>query len=342
MDPKRNDDWRISEEAASWVVRMEEDDSLACRTEFVAWAKASPRHVEELLFAHAIWSEFAHIDPARQIDLQGLPTANEDRVVALNPAGEAPKTHPPAREERPRAVKRWVAAAVCVAIVAMAWGWLTITGTRSESQLYVTNIGDQTRINMSDGSVMYLNTDSRARVQFSDSSREVELLSGEALFLVEKVQARPFKVIIDHATIQAVGTEFNVYRQPQATRVSVIDGVVEIEAGRGSVQLAAGSEADVAQGQVLLVPSPNVKRAVAWRSRQLEFPGATLEDIAAQFNRYNRTQIRLEGSDVRTRKYTVILDVNDPKLLIDYLADDPFLEVIRTDDEIVIRARQGD
>jgi transmembrane sensor len=336
MDAKRNDDWRISEEAASWLVRMEEDDSHACRTEFVAWAKASPRHVEELLFAQAIWSEFAHIDPARQIDLQALPTANEENVVPL----------------RPRAVRLWAAMVALVAIGGIVWGWLAVTGTRSESQLYITNRGDQTTITMSDGSVMYLNTDSRAQVEFSDSIRQVQLLSGEALFLVEGVRARPFRVITDDATIQAVGTQFNVRRHPNATRVSVVDGVVEIEASReatgarggtSSVRLAAGGEAHVSDGRVLRVASPDVSRAVAWRKGQLEFPGTTLEDIAAEFNRYNRTQIRLEGDEVRTLEFGGIYDANDLGSLIDYItSEEPSLEVTRTGDEIVIRLREGE
>jgi transmembrane sensor len=346
MDAKRNEDWRVAEQAASWLVRMEEDDSHACRTEFVAWAKASPRHVEELLFVQAIWSEFARIDPARQIDLQTLPTANEESVVPLNPGAEAPKTHLLAHKEWPGAVKRWAAVAACVAVGAIAWGWFAVTGSRAESQLYITNRDDQTTINMSDGSVMYLNTDSRARVEFSDSIRQVQLLSGEALFLVEEVPARPFRVITDDATIRAVGTEFNVHLQPNATRVSVIDGVVEIEASRGNaaVPLAAGSEADVSDGQVLLVSSPDVQRAATWSgTRQLEFLNTALEDIAAEFNRYNRTQIRIDGNDVRTRTYTVRVAANDPEALIDSLTeDDPSLEATRTGDEIVIRLREGE
>jgi transmembrane sensor len=349
MDAKRKDDWRLAEEAASWLIRMEEDDSLACRTEFVAWAKASPRHLEELLFAQALWREFAHIDPLRQIDLQELPTANEESVVALNVTGDPSSFHLPAREEPPRARKRWVAIAACVvAIGAVALGWLIVTET--PSQLYSTAREDQSRpVKMSDGSVMYLNADTRASVQFSDSIRQVQLLSGEAFFVVEQALARPFIVITDDATIQAVGTEFNVLRQATVTRVSVVDGVVEIEAGRGamraltrhpSFQLAAGNQADVSNGQVVPVSSPDVKRAVAWHTR-LVFRGNALDEVAAEFNRRSKIQIRLEGDEVRTRKVSGVFDADDPQPLIDFLAEDPALEFIRNGDEILIRLRKG-
>jgi transmembrane sensor len=347
MSAKRSADWRLAEEAASWLLRMEEDDSLACRTEFVAWAKVSPRHVEELLFAQVIWSELARIDPSRLIDLQELPTANEESVVALDAAADPSTFHQPPREERAGLIRRWTIVGAFVAIIAIALGWFTFSGTRP--QLYATERGDQTAFKLGDGSVMYLNTESRARVQFSGRIRQVRLLSGEALFVVEKVSSRPFTVITDDAEIQAVGTQFNVYRHSNTTRVSVVDGVVEIKAAWGAMssdarpplRLAAGNEADVSHGQVVQASAPDVQRAVAWRARQLVFRGNALEEVAAEFNRYNKLQIRLEGEAVRIRKMSGVFDADDPQPLIDFLADDPALEVTRQGDEILIRLRAG-
>jgi transmembrane sensor len=347
MDANRKDDWRLAEEAAGWLIRMEDDDSVACRTEFVAWAKASSRHVEELLIAQAIWREFTHIDPSRQIDLRELPTANEESLVALNVTGDPSSFHLPAREERPRTARRWVALAACVAIGAIAWGWLNYTETRP--RLYTTDHGDHDTIDLSDGSVMYLNTESRARVQFSGGIRQVRLLAGEALFVVEEDRARPFKVITDDATIQVTSTQFNVYQRANATRVSVIDGVVEIEAGRGGtsaesgqppLKLTAGNEAEISHGRVVQAPIPDVQRAVAWRAGRLVFRGNTLEEVAAEFNRYNSVQIRLEGQDVRTQNIGGVFDADDPQTLVDFVADELGLEVAQTGDEIVIRSRE--
>jgi transmembrane sensor len=348
MDAKRKDDWRLAEEAASWLIRMEEDDSLACRTEFVAWAKTSPRQVQELLFAQAIWSEFSRIDPSRRIDLRELPTANEESVVALDVRSDPSKFHAPTREEQPRTVRRWAAVAAFIAVGSIAWAWLAFSGT--PPQLYVTDHGGDNAIKLIDGSVMHLNIDSRARVQFSDDLRQVSLLSGEAFFLVEQDRERPFRVITQDATIAAVGTDFNVQRRTNTTRISVVEGVVEIRArssaasagsGRTPLQLAAGNEADVSHGKVVQSPTPDVKRAVAWRTPRLVFREARLEEVAAEFNRHNRVQIRLEGEDVRSRKMSGVFYADEPQSLVDYLAGEAELEVTQNGDEILIRLREG-
>jgi len=55
--------FRISEEAALWLVRLEQDGSPECRTHFTAWARQSPVHVEEFLFARATSQHLANVDP---------------------------------------------------------------------------------------------------------------------------------------------------------------------------------------------------------------------------------------------------------------------------------------
>lgn len=65
---------------------------------------------------------------------------------------------------------------------------------------------------LNDGSIVYLNTRSRVEEQFSRQARNVRLLEGEAMFSVEHDRARPFRMISDDTVIQAIGTQFNVYR----------------------------------------------------------------------------------------------------------------------------------
>jgi len=52
MRLSNQDDLRIAEEAALWVVRLKRDESLAVRAEFDAWCR-SPRRLREYLRARA-------------------------------------------------------------------------------------------------------------------------------------------------------------------------------------------------------------------------------------------------------------------------------------------------
>src|SRR5687767_11767497 len=80
-----------------------------------------------------------------------------------------------------------------------------------------------------DGSVVYLNAQSRLRIAYSDRRREVKLLDGEALFIVEKDSKRPFNVIAGATLVQAVGAQFNVRRRDRLILVSVVEGKVRVE-----------------------------------------------------------------------------------------------------------------
>lgn len=80
-------------------------------------------------------------------------------------------------------------------------------------------------------------------------------------------------------------------------------------------------------------------RAVSWRARRLMFPGDPVSAIADEFNRYNKTQIRIEGADLQTRRMSGVFNADDPSPLLRYLEGDPGVEVVRERDAILIRSR---
>jgi ferric-dicitrate binding protein FerR (iron transport regulator) len=82
-----------------------------------------------------------------------------------------------------------------------------------------------------------------------------------------------------------------------------------------------------------------VADAVAWQKRRLVFRQQTLEFIAAQFNRYSRKQIRIEGPAVANRVYTGVFDADDVDSFAQALASDPKLGVEESAQAIVITSR---
>ncbi len=111
----------------------------------------------------------------------------------------------------------------------------------------MTSLGEQRFFKLDDGSVLYLNTQSRVEVRYSRAARVVRLIEGEAMFTVEHDAARPFRVMAGPTVIQAVGTRFNVYRTRLSTTVSVVEGVVKIAAdvpaAAAEVNTSSGSAA---------------------------------------------------------------------------------------------------
>jgi transmembrane sensor len=380
MTENQQDNFKVSEEAALWLHRLNHEDTPAVRAEFSAWIKKAAVNLEEFLFAQAVWKELDHVDPAARAGLESV--VSSDSVIDLRPArgGEnllspplssapAASARTPARSHVPRDRMRW-AIRIAASLGVILLGWLILAKLPGGIDVYATAVGDQRAIKLSDGSVIHLNTHSRAEVRYSEHTRTVRLVEGEALFTVAHDTARPFFVLTDSARIRAVGTQFDVYRaSTTATRVAVVDGVVQVSSPpdatgiapvaspespppaatqstqrtdrkeEGVVRLAAGDQAEINLGRIVKTAAPNVQRAVAWRARRLMFPGDRVADIAEEFNRYNRIRIRVEGETIRERRMSGVFDADDPSPLVQFLARDPNVAVTKSADEILIRPR---
>jgi transmembrane sensor len=147
--------------------------------------------------------------------------------------------------------------------------------------------------------------------------------------------------------IRALGTQFNVYRQEASIRVAVIEGAIRVSTPHESSQLVAaperksGQEARVTEGgRITEKRSLEVVRVAAWRQHRLMFHADTLADIAAEFNRYNeRPRIRVEGDEVRARRFTGVFNADDPRALVKFLGSYGDLVLEELGDELVVHRR---
>jgi len=353
----------LAEEAAHWLLELEEPDS-ATLSRFAAWLEISPRHAEEFLLASAVWKEFDQIDPARRLDIEKLVGVARNNVHTISaPSSAASAASPgPTRARRARRIALAAAAAGATLLVGVAL-W---RAPHAYPHSYATVRGEQRALKLEDGSVVYLNTQSRVEVAFSKEMRVIRLLEGEAMFNVEHDAARPFRVMAGPTAIQAIGTRFNVYRNAVGATVSVVEGVVQISpeaaaAARSATYspartLAAGADPDSAEhhrarvsageqarisadGEIITRSVPDLAQIVSWRERRLVFRAERLEDVATQFNRYNAVQIRVEDEALRGKQITGVFDADDPRSFIQFLQRDSTLAVEDSGGEIAIRRR---
>ncbi len=328
-------DRRIAEEAAQWLIELE-DSSIADLSGFSDWLTASPRHIEEFLFASALWSSFDRLDEQRRIDVEQLLARARANVQPI----ELKTQHAAMRVRPPRGLTRLLASVVLAVLVAVGvW-----TGIDRHGTTYSTGVGEQRIVKLTDGSIVTLNTLSRATVRFAADAREVELSEGEALFDVEHDPDRPFRVKAGPAVVEAIGTQFNVHRR-EATTVSVVEGAVEValmESGSSTedsrnVRLSAGEQLDIAlSGTLGPQRAADIDRVIAWRERRLIFRDEPLGQIASEFNRYNKQPLIVEGPATRSRRITGVFQADDPGALIAFLERDADLSVQIRDDRIVI------
>lgn len=317
------------------------------------WLKQSRRHTKHYLMTVAFERELNQVefDPQLQIGPPSPPLNVVTLEQRSNPvAGLQPRERGSLALSSRRRRAGWIAASIAAGMAML--GVLSWHGHRNE---YVTAVGEQRAVALEDGSVIHLNTQSRVVVRFSDRGRDIDLLAGEALFKVHRDAARPFRVHTSEAVIQALGTQFNVYRRPEGTTVAVLEGRVTVMgevptaekvadiANRDTRETKLGSGQQVRidhQGRIAARETKDVASVAAWRQRRLIFSGTPLPEIVAEFNRYNRTpQIVLEIADASKRVYSGVFDADDPESLAELLTQKSDFVIARRAGEIVIQAR---
>lgn len=341
MNVQHQIDRLIALQASEWYENVK-DGTGANNTDFVNWLAESPRHMEAFLSITGEASLMRKVFESGAFDLNALMRNARPEVLDL-PVTPA-LFHTPQRVERKwwRRVKlRSIAAAVAVlslgAVLFHQW---------SSWQRFETPIGEQRTVQLVEGSVVNLNAFSRVDIRFDDTQRAIKLPRGEATFKVAPDPARPFRVRTPGAVVEAVGTQFNVYARPDGTTtVAVLEGKVKVTSDHGGsavpVPLAAGEEAQVhANGRIEREEHMDVAEAILWQQRKLIFKRTSLEDMAAEFNRYNKTtRIRLEGIEPEAFRFSGAFNADDPQSLATLLTRESDLLIERRGDEIVIRGR---
>lgn len=282
----RQEERSVTEQATDWVVELADDGDAQTHAAFLNWLTESPRHVEEYLLASTLYKALDHVDSAEQIDLSAVLAEASFNVVPLKASvvDYAPQAVQASRAKR----FRWAAMTAALTAACLLGVWWVVPKERVN---YSTGIGEQRSIELADGSVVDLNTQSRIEVRFSENARSIRLLDGEALFKVESDPARPFVVFADKAVIRALGTQFNVYRRSKETAVSVIEGSVQISGDTGTAlqtpasstspaaKLTAGKSARISSaGEITQVASVDAAKVTAWRQRRLVFVDDALGD----------------------------------------------------------------
>lgn len=340
------------EAANEWRLLMHEDRvSAADERAFASWLKQSPVHVREYLRAEAVFAAMEQVDPGKRIDVEALLAAEDDTVVELGSAGDHTSRVPVAEVRRPT---RWAwaaAAAVLISVLATTW-YVSFPDT----DVYVTGLGEQRRLILDDGSAIEMNTQSELVVRMSNTERFINLVDGEALFTVAKDLDRPFVVASDHATVRALGTQFNVHKRDSQVLVTVLEGRVAVEhtqapainkggavgvIDESTVELGAGDAAEVAPAvPIQTVTKVNTERAVAWTERRLIFDNEPLSIVIAEFNRYNLQQLVVRDPTLAAQRISAVFDADKPDALVRFLEQNVSIEVEENQSQLLIQAQE--
>jgi transmembrane sensor len=312
---------RIRVQAALWVTDLHGPDrDAALEARVRRWIAEDPRHAAAFELATEAWQRSGDL-PAE------LPTRTRRRASAKALVGMA---------------------ILCAAIISAVYFLRDAT--------LVTGPGEQRTVELSDGTQVSLNANSRVIVHYDDRVRKLTLTSGEVLVNVIKHKPRPFVVVIGDQKVIALGTSFVIRREESngsAFAVTLVEGRVAIE----PISWPDVLPSEPMMGMRLLNPGerlrfaadatekrdlPSIERVTAWRRGKLIFEDASLSEAAAEFNRYGSYKITIDGAALGKLRLGGVFGIGDPSSFAHAMATAYHLRIINRGNTIVLTDKQTD
>lgn len=300
---------RLEEEAVAWIVRLTSGEATeADRHDANAWRRRSPAHDLAFRKAHRLW---AGMDGLRH------ELAGRNGSLDADPPGPPPSRRVAGgslRAGRPRVWAKWGAFAATMAALVITFALQSGLMVRLASD-YSTGTGERFTAALTDGSLLHLNTQAAVAVRYTDTTRLVELLQGEAAFRVEKDAGRPFVVQVQGGQVRAVGTEFLVRKTSNFTQVTVVEGVVEVRAapdrtaGGSPVLVRAGEGVRYDRDGLGAIVPVNLHIATAWQRGKLIFESAPLAVVIDEINRYRPGRVVLINDALARHPVSGVFDI---------------------------------
>jgi transmembrane sensor len=285
-------------EAAAWRLRLARDPSVRNSAEYLQWcANADNARAGEAVGKG--WSVLGTLETA--------PEVLELRRQALARMRRANTSR-----WNPRTLKIGAAAAVLLAgVLGSAWIF-----TRSNTQVYKTDIGERRIVALSDGSRISMDSATRISVSFEKTARSLTLERGRSRFDVAHDPRRPFTVSAGTQTVEAIGTSFDVERLQSTVLVTLIQGQVVIKDGaaaataENSISLKPGEEFVAASNVRHAVVTTDPQVARAWEAGRLLFRDEPLGDAVARVNRYTTHPIAIDPA-IASIRFSGVFNAGD-------------------------------
>jgi transmembrane sensor len=281
-------------QAAQWYARLHAPDcSERDRAAFKTWLKGGSEREQAYKSV---------IDAARLVSSQ-LDSDPRMRALLTDAIMKEPDAESGFTSRTSGFTYRFRYAAVAMLFVGVA-GFFTLGNQdafkSSPTQYYANNELSKQRIELNDGSVVYLDAGAKLSVDMTAQERRLNLETGRALFEVAHDKSRPFSVSKSGTRVVALGTRFQVDVVPE-------NKTMNVTLAEGSVAVSNSNQVDswrevLVPGQQLIIDNElhrhqimNVKTdaITSWTTGFLVFEGMPLRKVLEEVNRYSKVKVVL-------------------------------------------------
>lgn len=174
--------------------------------------------------------------------------------------------------------------------------------TEVETHVLQTPRGEDFKVRLADGTLVWLNADSRLEYPsaFVGGERHV-VLRGEAYFEVAHDEQHPFIIETPSLTTRVLGTEFNIscYSASNA-HVTLVDGSLEVSRTDGSktVRLKPGEDALLTADGSFEVKQVDTDYYLFWKEGFFYFDNVPLSDIMQSLGRWYNVTVVFDNEEL--------------------------------------------
>jgi len=274
-------------EAAVWLARLRADDrSAEDERAFRAWLMADPGHAAAFESVNNVWDSVGALSRDLRTGKVAVESSFNRRALLMGGVGLA------------------VAAGGTVAFMQSA-----------AAEVYKTDVGEQKHVTLKDGTGLFLDTDTKLVVDFTENSRKVNLRYGRANFRVAADAKRAFAVEAAQKLVIGTRSNFDIRRDGDNISVLLIHGLATVKSASADVdggrQLSDGERLSFTSGQSPKLDKPNMLPLLAWHTGQAIFENSALNDVVQEMNRYSTIKLEVDDARISRLKVSGVYRVGD-------------------------------
>lgn len=274
------------EEAANWLARLCADDRTADdESAFRAWLIADPRNAIAFDAVNTAWESVGALPRDLRDGKIHSETGMHRRALVMGGLG-----------------------------FLVALGGSVAFLNRAEAEIYQTDIGQQKRIVLHDGTNVLLDTDTRLTVTFTNRLRAIELDYGRANFSVAPDAKRAFSVKAADDLVTGDRSDFDVRCEGDSVSVLLLRGQVSVQnsdTSAGRIRVLDDGERLTMSGATTKIDRPNLASLIAWQTGQAVFDNCALAAAISEMNRYSNTKLEIDDPRIANMKVSGVYRVGD-------------------------------
>lgn len=174
----------------------------------------------------------------------------------------------------------------------------------------------QYKVILSDGTKVWLNSESSIRypASFNGNERRV-FATGETYFEVAKGE-KPFRVVSGDITVEALGTQFtvNAYSNEPFVSATLVEGSIMVSKASEENILKPGQQARLTANE-FSIAKVNVDSATSWKNNQFKFINTPIDAVMRQIERWYDAEVEYQQKLTLHLNATIERDVPVSELL---------------------------